>query len=159
MAQVKNNLAPPQDSLAYQLATQPEAVAEAVPGAVPELRWYGPCNMTAPELLKWADRAYPARRRARGFLCDFLKDGPRPSKLIWQTALQMGLSRPTVNRAKRDLEVLTHRAVHGRQATFYWYLKEHKPPLSSDPDIRAFEERLEGVRAQLPERNPLDEPE
>ena len=78
MAQVKNNLAPPQDSLAYQLATQPEAVAEAVPGAVPELRWYGPCNMTAPELLKWADRAYPARRRARGFLCDFLKDGPPP---------------------------------------------------------------------------------
>ena len=36
---------------------------------------------------------------------------------------------------------------------------DHQPPLSSDPAIRAFEERLEAIRAELPPPNPLDEPE
>jgi hypothetical protein len=151
MAQVKNNLAPPQDSLSYEVLTGNDSV--------PVLRWCGPCNLSAADLLRWADRSYPARFRAREFLIGFLQDGPRPSKLLWEAAVKLNLSKTTVNRAKKDLGVLTHRAVNGSESTYYWYLREHKPPLSTDPDIRAFEERLEAIRAQLTPRDPLDEPE
>jgi hypothetical protein len=151
IAQVKNNLAPPQISLAYEMVTRPNDV--------PELRWNGTCNLSDADLHKWADRIYPARLRARDFLNEILKDGPRPSKLIWAEALKLGLSKSTLNRAKKTLPIRFQRTVEGKHDTYYWFLEGHKAPLSSDPDIRAFEERLEAQRAQLPERNPLDEPE
>jgi hypothetical protein len=151
IAEVKNNLAPPQISLAYEVVTRADGV--------PELRWQGPCDLTAADLLKWADRAYPARFRAREFLIGFLQDGPRPARLLWEAARKLGLSKPTLDRAKKDLEIRSHRTVSAGQSTYYWLLPSHEPPLSSDPDVRAFEKRLEEIRAQIPPRNPLDEPE
>jgi hypothetical protein len=109
IAEVKNNLAPPQESLAYEVLTRPDAV--------PELRWCGPCQLSAADLLKWADRAYPARLRAREFLLQFLKDGPRPSKAVWDAALKLGLSKPTLDRAKKELQVRSHRAIHDRKTS------------------------------------------
>jgi hypothetical protein len=151
IAQLKNNLAPPQPSLAYEVVTRADLSLE--------LRWCGPCDLSAGDLIKWADRAYPARLRARTFLSDFLKEGPQPSSLIWEAALKLGLSTATVNRAKKDLKLRTQRTVAGTQTLYYWLLPGHEPPLSSDPDIRAFEERLEQIRRDLPPRNPLDEQE
>jgi hypothetical protein len=149
IAQVKNNLAPPQPGLAYEMATRPQAV--------PELRWHGSCDLSAGDLLKWADRAYPARLRARELLGDILQDGPQPSSLIWAEAVKLGISKATLNRAKKDLGIRKQRIIHGSQNAYYWFLKEHEAPLSSDPAIRAFEQALEKLRAQQPPRNPLDE--
>jgi hypothetical protein len=149
LAQVKNNLAPPQPSLAYELLPRRDDV--------PELRWCGPCDLSAADLLKWADRAYPARFRAREFLLNFLQDGPKPCKLIWDAALKLGLSKKTLERAGKDVEIRTHRTIDGPRRIYYWFLKGHDPPLSSDPDVRAFEERLEQIRGQLPPRNALEE--
>ena len=129
IAQIKNNLAPPQESLAYEVVTRAEGV--------PELRWCGPCDLTAADLLKWADRAYPARLRAREFLIGFLDDGPRPAKLLWEASRKLGLAKATLNRAKKELEIRSHRTISGRQSTYYWLLPGHEPPLSSDPDVRA----------------------
>jgi hypothetical protein len=148
LAQLKNNLAPPQPSLTYEVLTRPDAA--------PELRWCGTCDLSAADLVKWADRAYPARLRACELLTAFLKDGPQPSHLIWAAAQKQKLSSATLNRAKRQLGIRTHRTVEAGRSTYYWFLQEHPPPLSSDPDIRAFEENLEAMRARLPQRNPLD---
>jgi hypothetical protein len=150
MAQVKNNLAPPQPSLAYEMLTRAEGA--------PELRWCGPCDLEAADLLKWADGAYPARMRARDFLTSFLADGPRPYQVLWDAAQKLRIAKATLNRAKAELKVRSHRTMLDGRAAYYWLLDGHKPPLSTDPDIRAFEERLEEVHAQLPPRDTVDGP-
>jgi hypothetical protein len=151
MAQLKNNLAPQQRSLSYEVVPRPNGAAE--------LRWNGPCELTAADLLRWADRAYPARFRAREFLLTFLQEGPQPCQRIWEEALKLGLSRTTLDRARVEAEIRTYRTIHAGRSIYYWLLKDHAPPLSSDRDVRAFEEQLEVIRAKLPPQNPLEQPE
>ena len=105
MAQVKNNLAPPQPSLAYQIQT-----ANAVPLS---LNWLGPTEYTAAQLLAGTPLHPPRtpvpREVAGAFLDDFLMDGPRTSREIWPEALRRGLTERTVARAKQELSVRTVR--------------------------------------------------
>ncbi|HMF20031.1 MAG TPA: AAA family ATPase [Gemmataceae bacterium] len=147
IAQVKNNLAARQDSLVYEIIAG---------GKHLELAWRGRCTLTAADLLRWAERQYPARLRARDFLASFLQDGPVPSDLIWQAARELGISKSTLNRAKKELDVRTQQTVDAGQNIYYWLLKKHKAPFSTDPDIRAFERLIEDGGARLPLRNPLD---
>ena len=140
MAQVKNNLAPSQPSLSYGLVNRE--------GAPPASSLTGPCELTTPDLLKWADRAYPALPPPREFLLTLLRDGPQPVSLVWPEALKLGLSRKTVDRARRDAEIRTYRIIRDGRNLYFWLLKEHAPPQSSDPDIRAFEEKLEKMCAR-----------
>jgi len=147
MAQVKNNLAPAQDSLAFEILAGAKGI---------ELAWRGPSNLSAADLLKWAERQYPARLRARDFLTSFLQDGPVASDLIWKAALELGISKSTLNRAKKELGIRTHHTVVAGQNIYYWLFPKHKPPFSTDPDIRAFERLIEEGGARLPVHNPLD---
>jgi RecA-family ATPase len=100
LAQVKNNLAPGQPSLAYRVPKEQDAP--------PVLNWIGPSRWTADQLLAGAAKAPPAIsriQRARDFLTAFLEDGTHTSREIWQAAQSQRLSRRTLERAKQQLHI------------------------------------------------------
>src|SRR5262249_31058200 len=91
LAQVKNNLAPPQPSLAYEMV--PQATGP------PTLTWRGPSRWTADELLAQVARGAPVlwpRDRARSLLEEFLAAGPRTARDVWDWAGRHELPERTV---------------------------------------------------------------
>jgi len=94
-AQQKNNLGPPQPSLAFDVA-QPEGGA-----ATPS--WLGPVAATAEDLVRQARRRGPVpvkRRGAAAFLSDLLAGGPMKVRDIWDRVVKEGLSAKTVRNAR-----------------------------------------------------------
>jgi hypothetical protein len=148
IAQVKNNLAAPQVSLAYEVVARPNMA--------PQLVWRGTSNLDAGELLHWADRVYPPRYRARDFLSEFLKQGPRPSKEVWDAGKQLHLSERTIDRARKELKIKVVLVVERKKNIYYWVALGQKVPYSTRPAIRAFEKRIEEIEKTIPEPNPLD---
>lgn len=101
----------------------------------------------------------PARDRAREFLAEFLAQGPRTSREIWAAALEQGLARRTLFRARSALEVRAVRVWVGGKLFNYWLLPgqqlpETVPPEAAPPDL---EEWLAPLREQFPPSTPLDE--
>src|SRR5206468_1447790 len=116
LAEVKNNYAPPQPSLAYSVTD--------TGAAVPNLEWHGESSLTAKELLGGGAAAppLPPRDRAREFLLDFLADGAQTSRAVWEAAVQAGLADRTINRVKRELEIRSLRVYENRVPISYWLL-------------------------------------
>jgi hypothetical protein len=125
LAQLKNNLAPPQPSLAYQVQS-----GEA--GAL-SLAWLGPTDWTAAQLLAGVPRNPPRRltprERGREFLEGFLRDGPRTARDIWAAALPLGLTERTLERVKQELAIRSVRAyANDGQRHSYWLLPGQELP-------------------------------
>jgi hypothetical protein len=146
---VKNNLAPAQPSLAF------EVVAEA--GASPTLRWHGPSPWRAAQLLADEPRPAPgmARERAKDFLSAFLKGGPRTSHEVWAAVQAEGLSERTLNRAKEDLSIRSERVRNGGAQLSYWLLENQYLP---GEDVE-FRRALAELEKQYPRPCALDEPD
>jgi AAA domain len=154
MAQLKNNLAAPQPSLAYQLLPRKDAP--------PALEWLGPSDLSADELLGGVRPVALStpRDRARDFLEGFLEDGPRTTREVWEAAREQALSERTLNRAKADLSIRSGRvSIAGRQLT-YWLLPDQQLPSAQAPadDPDSLEPWLAPLRQQYPSPTPLDEP-
>ncbi len=153
LAQVKNNLAPPQPSLAYEVTAQE--------GAPPVLSWLGPCEWAADDLLAKRPSAPPPspRDRAREFLEDVLEQGPRTSREIWEASREHELSERTLNRAKRELEVRSVRVTIEGQPRSYWLLPGQELPAVVPPEeaVPSLEPWLAPLRAQFPPPTPLDD--
>jgi hypothetical protein len=153
MAPVKNNLAPDQPSLAYELPTR-----EADPLAVV---WLGQSNWSANQLLtpQHADRPAAQRDRACDFLAEVLGQGPRTSREIWAEALKQGVAEHTLRRAKGVLEVRSVRVWADGQRLSYWLLPGQQLPQAADSedDSTDLEPWLAPLRAQFPPPTPLDE--
>lgn len=152
LAQVKNNLAPAQPSLAY-------AVAIAA-GGPPALSWLGPSPWAADQLLAGAAQStrLPPRDRARDFLRAVLADGPRTSRDIWEVAQEQGLAERTLNRAKRELKVRSVPVrLDGKQLS-YWLLEGQDLPADIPPEATPLdlEPWLAPLREQFPPSTPLD---
>jgi hypothetical protein len=153
LAQVKNNLAPPQPSLAYTVLERDGVLA---------LSWLGPARWTADQLLAGAARA-PAsaapRDRAREFLTTILSDGPRTSREIWAAAQEEGLSERTLFRAKQGLEIRTVRVATEGSPVSYWLLPGQQVPAGVAPPAGPadLEPWLAPLRAKYPPRTPLDD--
>jgi len=126
-AQVKNNLAPPQPSLAYQV--------EKGESEVVSLSWLGPTDWTATQLLAGVPRnphrRLTPRERAREFLEGFLRDGPRTSRDIWSAALPLGLTERTLERVKQELSIRSIRVCPDGQRLSYWLLPSQESPASA----------------------------
>jgi hypothetical protein len=155
MAQVKNNLGPPQPSLAYAVARQE--------GALPTLTWLGPCDLTADQLL--ARAAHPRRlptprERACDFLAGVLEGGPRTSREIWELAQGQGLSERTLQRARQELGARPVRVWVEGKLLSYWLLPGQQlpssalPPEAAPPDLEPW---LAPLREQFPPLTPLDD--
>lgn len=127
LAQVKNNLAPPQPSLVYQVKKSESKIVS--------LSWLGPTDWTAAQLLAGVPRNPPwrltPRERASEFLEGFLRDGPRTSRDIWHAALPLGLTERTLERAKQELSIRSVRVCPDGQRMSYWLLPGQVLPESA----------------------------
>jgi putative DNA primase/helicase len=149
LAQVKNNLAPPQPSLAYTVQGQL--------AGPPQLSWLGLSPWNADRLLGEGARppaAMTPRDRARAFLAGLLETGPQTSRDIWTAAQKEGLTERTLERAKRELEVRSVRAWAKGQRLSYWLLPSQRLPDTVTPD--PMDEALEIMRQLNPPPTPLD---
>src|SRR5262249_1580235 len=154
LAQVKNNLAGPQPSLAFSVA--------APPAAPPVLTWHGPCSWTADQLLAAAAGAPPRPTppaRAREFLTEALANGPLTSRDLWPLAPRRRLTGRTLCRAKRDLNVRTQRVWAGGRHLSYWLLPGQQLPagVSDETAVPDLEQWLAPLREQFPPPTPLDD--
>jgi hypothetical protein len=154
LAQVKNNLAPVQPSLAFTL--------HAKESGGTELCWLGTSALTADQLLageRPSARGVP-RDTARDFLEEFLQQGPQTSRAIWEAARRQRLSERTLYRARRELKIRVELVQLGATRLNYWLLPGQRlpgsvPPEAAPPDL---EEWLAPLREQFPPLTPLDEP-
>jgi hypothetical protein len=148
LAQVKNSLAGPQPSLAYQLS--------AADGGLPTVEWLGTSPVSADDLVAGARRGQGPRDRAAEFLEQFLAGGPRTADDIWQAAQKGRLSARTLQRAKRGLGIRCRRVRRDGRPVSYWLLRGQELPagLSDSPELdRLFAE----MEKQFPPRTPLEE--
>jgi hypothetical protein len=154
LAQVKNNLAIAQPSLAFTLLTHE--------GSAPTLSWLGRCAWTADQLLSRQGRARQQIRRsdfARDFLAASLETGPRSVRDLWALAQEHGLAERTLQRAKQQIGIRSVRAyVKGEQLT-YWLLpgQELPPNLGQDAAAEDLEPWLAPLREKYPPATPLDD--
>jgi hypothetical protein len=148
LAQIKNNLAPPQPSLAYELVTQANGPVQLV--------WRGISPWTADQLL--GARGLTQRERARIFLAALLEAGPRTSEDIWNSARSQHLSERTLRRARRDLNAQSVRVWAGDRPVNYWLLPGQKLPEGVAPaDTPDLEQWLAPLREKYPTPGPLDD--
>jgi putative DNA primase/helicase len=153
LAQVKNNLAPPQPSLAYQV--------EKGEAEVLSLSWLGPTEWTAAQLLAGVPRNLPRRllprERAREFVEGFLRDGPRTSRDIWTAALPLGLTERTLERVKHELAIRSVRVWADGQRLSYWLLPGQELPESAKRCVLDLDYWLAERNEKFLPPTPLDE--
>jgi hypothetical protein len=155
LAQIKNNLASRQPSLAYAV--------QAPDSAQPTVTWLGPSPLSADQLVAGTGARtllLTPRERAKEFLAQALADSPRTSRDLWALAEEQGLSERTLQRARLDLEARNIRlCVDGRPVS-YWLLKGQElpdtiPQESIPPDLEPW---LAPLREKYPPLTPLDDP-
>jgi hypothetical protein len=147
LAQIKNNLAPAQPSLAYTVE-----INEPHP---PLLHWHGIHPLGADDILasRRAPRALRPVHLARDFLRAFLAEGPRTTRDIWTAACKEGYSQTTLRRARRLVDVQIAWIPINGHARRHWHLPEHTPP----PAAPSLEPWLAPLREQYPPSTLLDE--
>ena len=106
LAQVKNNLAPPQPSLGYEIVTRDHGP--------PELKWLGPSPWSADEIV--VRRRPTEADRACAFLRILLEKGPKTSRDIWKEAREQGLTENRVKGAERHAANHVEARLGGRTA-------------------------------------------
>jgi hypothetical protein len=154
LAQVKNNLAPPQPSLAFAIQLHESGH--------PVISWQGASTWSANELLLAAGKAPrpgPVGDRALEFLADLLIDGPKTSREVWIAAQEAGLSQRTIERAKRELDIRSPRVMVDKKQICYWLLPTQKlgdtvPAGTAPVDLEPW---LEPLRKEFPPSTPLDD--
>jgi len=155
LAQIKNNLAPPQPSLSFSMPTDPAAALV--------LTWHGVWDGTADELLGGALRSaglMTPRHRAKEFLLAVLENGPRTTQEIWEQAQGQDLSDRTLQRARKNLNVHIKRVCVDGKILSYWSLptkedlEDTAPAPDDGDDFEAWKRRL---RDKYPPATPLDD--
>jgi hypothetical protein len=149
LAQVKNNRAPLQPSLAYR-------VVPDLPGP-PRLAWLGTSPFSADQVVGGLTRGW-VRILARAFLSSLLRDGPLPAREVWERAQNQGLKERTLKRAKLDLGIRTQRGTYEGAALNYWLLPGQVLPADvAVPEGPAdLEPWLAPLRQAFPSDTPLD---
>ena len=154
MAQIKNNLAGPQPTLAYRIVREADAP--------PRLDWLGPIPWTADQLAERMRRKMELRprERARDFLSTILRDGALSTDRIWKAAQSEGLKRRTLEYARRELGIRSKRVFDGQGQLTWWLLPGQRLPESIPAEFRddIIGDMLEDVCAKYPP-DPLEPPD
>jgi hypothetical protein len=150
LAQVKNNRAALQPSLAYRVEPDP-------PGA-PRLSWLGESPFSADQVVSGLSRGW-ARAGARAFLSSLLRDGPKLAREIWTLGQKQGLSERTLKRAKKELSIRSLRGLHQGAQHNYWLLPGQELPagVAIPEGPEALEPWLKPLREAFPSATPLDD--
>ena len=152
LAVLKNNLAPKQPSLKYEIV--------ACEGQSPTIRWLGDCAVSADQVVAAAgNRALIRLRHAKDFLMLLLKDGARTVQEVWDAADEEQVKRTTLKRAKKELKIRSKRIYIDKVQHNYWLLpgQELPPAIQALWDEIDLEPFLAPVRARFPEPTPLDD--
>jgi DNA polymerase bacteriophage-type len=89
----------------------------------PFVEWLEPVEMTANEALAAADgRSGEALREAKEFLLDRLKHEPAPADDVFEEAKQCGITRRTLERAKKELGIRSRKATGQIAGKWMWEL-------------------------------------
>jgi hypothetical protein len=154
LAATKHNLARLPPSLAFEVG----ATAAGPLG----LTWLGPTSWTAKQLLRAAgqpDRPPTEADRARDFLVAALANGPLTSREVWRLAQEQGLSKRTLDRAREQLRIGTHRRWRDLRVVSYWLLPGQEVPadVGSGGPTDEVTRVLAELDARYPPPSPLDE--
>jgi hypothetical protein len=124
LAENKNNLGPPQPSLAYRLAGV---------GSGATVEWLGVSPLGADDL---GGRRKPSPRleAACEFLEEFLKDGPRTPRGMRAAARKRSIASRTLNRAAKTLKAKTRQLWSNHTQCTYWLLDGQCIPTGASPD-------------------------
>lgn len=136
----KNNIGPDSTGLAYRI--EPATVRDI---ATCRIMWDGsPVTLTADDaLLQIPDDERSARDEARDWLMQYLQHGPQLAKEIYRESNHAGISKRTLDRAKRDLGVTaSKRAFSGG---WVWELQDRQREQCQPPRqcLATFEEPQE----------------
>ena len=152
LAVIKNNLAAKQPTLKYEMIVRV--------GELPRIHWLGPCAMSADHVLALTGgRAVLRLAHAMEFLRLVLHEGPRNVHAIWEFAQQEQVSRTTLKRAKKELQIRSRKFYIGNVQHNYWLLPGQELP----PDLQAIwnevdlEPYLAPLRERFPDPTPLDD--
>jgi RecA-family ATPase len=158
LAQVKNNLAGRQPSLAFSLT------ATGSNGALRTLAWGGTSPFSADQLLAAARRGAaqsPEVERACRFLEKLLENGPQSTPVIWEAGRALGLSERDLRRARGVLGVKSKRKGKGQEHRAYWWRGEW--PQTDEPEEKAAHDEVDLSRwldpliKAYPPATPLDD--
>lgn len=95
LAQVKNNIGPKAESLIYEIVPQKKGM--------PIIKWHGKTAYSADDLEKQGGNDSESEYgRAVAFLKEVLSSGPMLSPELFAKASEADISRPTLNRAKKE---------------------------------------------------------
>jgi AAA domain len=148
MAQIKNNLAGPQPTLAYRILRE-----SCIP---PRLDWLGPTGLTADQLLglrRKPDPLFP-REHARDFLAELFQTGPQPTTSVWDAAQACGLKKRTIQTARHDLSIRSLRVWTGEKHVTWWLMPGQRLPDTIPPEHRP--DDIDDLFAHLREKHPAD---
>ena len=118
LAQYKSNLGEISPSLLFEPVTDGNGILT--------IKWHGPCPLTAQDLLVPA-KGSGKLEAAKSVLLELLRDGPKPQKVVESEAERHQISFRTVERAKDELGIASHRKGFGPGSTVYWELPQDDP--------------------------------
>ncbi len=110
----KTNLADPPPSLGFRIRS--DALGR------PVLDWLGPQAFTANQICRPETASVPVTPRDRAviWLTAELAHGPRPATELYEAAARAGIPDRTLERAKKELRVQSHRVPRGKVTVSYW---------------------------------------
>ena len=130
----KSNLAPKGTAVGYKI--------ERTEDERGRFNWVSECDLTAEKIIGSSDSN--SRQKSRGveaeeFLCEILKNGPQLAEEIERQAKRKAIALPTLQRAKKNLEVESFRVTPG-VGKWWWRLPDyreyeadsHRPLLSNE---------------------------
>ncbi|MCB1465583.1 MAG: AAA family ATPase [Rhizobiaceae bacterium] len=112
MVHIKHNIGPQGRSWSFRLVVKGK-------GQIPDLVWEGECDVRPDDLM--AEGSTRPADEAREFLIRELRQKPRPSSEIEMLAQEEGISKRTLNRARKSLGLEAYQ--RGRQ----WFLPRYRP--------------------------------
>lgn len=162
LAQVKNNLAARQPSLAFTVSPAASGGQDA---PARTLTWRGASPFSADQLLAAAcsaGRGQTMLERACRFLTQLLEPGPQSTPAIWEAGKAHGFTERYLREAQRVLHIGSKRTGSGREHRAYWYLPGQSPPSDPNDPARADPQAdlsrwLDPLIAAYPAATPLDE--
>lgn len=154
LAEVKNNLSAPQPSLAYEVHQEDNRTVG--------VHWLDTCPWNADQLLAAVGKRPVVAKVlfAIDFLRSFLKEGPRTVPEIWTAAREERLSRTTLERAKRELEIRSRKVYIDGYQRNYWLMPRQELPGaagSAEAEQWSLEPWLAPLRERFPEPTPIDD--
>jgi hypothetical protein len=115
LANTKQNLGPPMPSLSYRI--------QANEDGVPQIQWTGESQHTAASLLAiQPSEQRDALEEGIEFLSDILATGARKQAELVKEAKLLGISEPTLRRAKQKLRVKSRKVGSGSDSYWVWEL-------------------------------------